>query len=159
MSESVKMVEELLKLPQKLCKTCGMCCKIAIFKGELSYEEVKKLANSTTDEISQIDGARDFLSVFVPLDSIEDAKKINKSFVENILKTTKNSNISFFTCKFLDDNNRCKIHEDRPLFCRMYPIPHEKTIYFDDCGFKEKGIENWDKIKQILTDLENKKNS
>jgi len=159
MSDAVKRVQELLKLPQHMCKMCGICCRIAIFKGGLSYEEVLKLANSNTEKPSQIEGARDFLSIFMPYNSVEEAKKIAPEFVDQLLKAFgKEAKTSFFYCKYLKDN-RCLIHEDRPHLCRMYPIPHEKTFYNPECGFKEQGKKNWEEIENIIRELEAKQNS
>jgi Fe-S-cluster containining protein len=159
MFDSVKRVKELLKLPQHLCKMCGTCCRIAIFKGGLPYEKVVDLANSNTDEPSQIEGAKDFLSIFVPYASVEDAKKVAPEFVDEVInKFGEEVKSGFFYCKFLKDN-KCQIHEDRPLLCRMYPIPHARTLYNPGCGFKEQGIKNWEEIENIIKELEAKQNS
>ncbi len=157
MSDSVDKVQELLKLPQHLCKMCGMCCKIATFKGGLSYEEVLELSQSTTEEFSQVDGARNFLSIFKPYPSVEEAKRAAPEFVEMILqKYGRDAKIAFFCCKFISDDNKCLIHEDRPLLCRMYPIPHERTFYNPSCGFKEQGEKNWQEILEIIKNLQEK---
>ena len=158
MSDNVKRVEELMKLPQHLCNMCGKCCKIASAKGGLSYEELKQLAEDPTAQPSQSEGARDFLSIFVPYESLDDARKISSGFVDVFCERFKDkSNFSLFYCKYLKDN-KCSIHEDRPLLCRMYPIPHEKTLYDPECGFKERGEKNWEEIKNILKSLEEKIN-
>jgi Fe-S-cluster containining protein len=156
MSEILKRVQELLKMPQELCNTCGKCCKIATFKGGLSYEQVKELSVSTTEDPIQVDGAKDFLTIFVPYDSTDDARKISNEFIENTLGTLnkKEGEMTFFYCKFLTENNLCAIHEDRPLLCRMYPIPHERTLYLPECGFAETGRRNWKEIEKILIELE-----
>lgn len=151
----VEKVEQLLKLPQKLCNKCGRCCKIAIFKGGLNYEEVKKIAQSTTDteEEFNIIGARSFLSIFVPFDSVEDVKKHSPEFTNKMIERFGND-ITFFYCKFLSEKNFCLIHEDRPNLCRAYPFPHEKTIYHPGCGFEKQGIENWNEICKIQEEIE-----
>lgn len=159
MSDIAKRVEELLKLPQELCHTCGKCCRIASFKGGLKYEEVLTLSKKTPEdenEAKQIDGAKDFLTIFQPYDSIEEAKEVAPEFVENTLKYLgkKEDEMSFFHCRYIDDNNLCQIHEDRPLLCRMYPIPHERTLFNPGCGFEKKAKENWDEIKKIIKQLE-----
>lgn len=161
MSEYVKKIEELMKLPQHLCKTCGKCCRLATFKGAMKYEQVVELANNQNAEDSQVDGAKDFLSIFVPYETTAQARKIDADFVDTVLKqlNKKDDEMSFFYCKFISDKNLCQIHEDRPLLCRMYPIPHERTLYFSDCGFKQKGIENWAQIKEIVEYLETKSKS
>lgn len=158
MSEIVKKVERLLKLPQELCNTCGKCCKLATFKGGLKHEDVLKLKNSTTEDITQVEGAKDFLTIFEPYKTIQEAKAIDSDFIDRVLVQLgkKEGEMDFYYCKFLGENNLCKIHEDRPSLCRMYPIPHERTLYFKDCGFREKGIENWQKIVDIINELEAK---
>jgi len=158
MSEIVKRVQELLKLPQNLCRMCGKCCRIATFKGALSYEEIKKLAESTTEQASQVEGAKDFLSIFVPYKSREDARKVASEFVDMVLeKFGEDSQVSFFCCKFITDENHCQIHEDRPHLCRMYPIPHERTLYNEGCGFAEQGKKNWQEIQDIINKLESQR--
>jgi len=161
MSDIVKRVEELMKLPQHLCNTCGKCCRMATFKGGLTYEQVKKLAESMDEDPVQVEGARDFLSIFVPYNSTEEARKVEPEFVDETLKRLgkKDDEMSFFYCRYIGDNNLCMIHEDRPALCRMYPFPHEKTLYFKGCGFKEQGEKNWAEIKKILEDLEAKANN
>lgn len=156
MSEAVKRVEKLLKLPQELCKTCGKCCRIATFKGGLHHSQVEKIANGGDNDPSQVQGAIDFLTIFTPYPSIEEARKFASEFVDNTLnKLGRNdSEMSFYYCKYISDDNLCLIHEDRPLLCRMYPIPHERTLYFPGCGFEGKGKANWNEIKNILDSLE-----
>lgn len=158
MSDTVKRVQELLKLSQHLCNMCGKCCRIATFKNGLAYEEIVKLANNKDDDPIQVEGAKDFLSIFTPYESVEEARKICSEFVDRVYsRFGENSTASFFYCKYIDENNKCLIHEDRPLLCRMYPIPHERTFYLPDCGFEEQGKKNWQEIKDIIADLENKK--
>lgn len=147
-------VERLLKMPQDLCKTCGLCCKVASFKGGLTFNEIKQLAQDYSNP-SQADGAKDFLTIFEPIPQ-DEAKKLSPAFVENILMSFegKKEEMSFFRCRFMnDDGNLCLIHEDRPILCRMYPIPHERTFYHPQCGFKEQGQKNWAEIKNIINEL------
>ena len=133
MSEFAKIVEELLKLPQELCKTCGKCCRIATFKGGFDYEQVLELSQKRPDseeEAVQVDGAKDFLTIFVPYESTAKAREFAPQFVDETLAHfgKKDEDMTFFTCKYLGGDNLCMIHEDRPHLCRMYPIPHEKTL-------------------------------
>lgn len=39
-------------------------------------------------------------------------------------------------CKFLDDNNKCMIHDFAiyPILCRVFPTVPE-GLYIDDCGY------------------------
>jgi Fe-S-cluster containining protein len=177
----VQRVEELQKLPQELCKTCGLCCKIATFKWGLTFEEVKALANNKFDvynlgsiffgltpeevkglsekiaEPSQVDGAKDFLTIFEPI-TYDEARETSPEFFEITTTRSKGikAEIGFFKCRFIGDGNLCLIHEDRPLLCRMYPIPHARTFYHASCGFKEQGQKNWQEIEKIILILQAK---
>lgn len=152
----VEKVQELLKLPQELCYMCGKCCRIATFKGGLSYENILELIDDPKTEPSQVDGAKDFLSIFIPYKTHAEARKYANEFVNRAIEEVGHDKLSFFYCKYISDENHCLIHEDRPLLCRMYPIPHSKTLYNPGCGFEKLGKENWDKIQQIIKDLQNK---
>jgi len=159
MSDIVKRVQELLKLPQDLCKTCGKCCRIATFKGGLTAEQLLELSQSspqTEEEAIQVDGAKDFLTIFEPYESTAEARKFAPEFVDKTLELfdKKDDEMSFFTCRYLGDDNLCKIHEDRPHLCRMYPIPHERTLFNPGCGFEARAKENWAEIQEIMNQLE-----
>jgi len=157
---SLERIKQLRDLPQELCNMCGKCCKITAFKDALSYEEVVKLSQSTEEDEFQVRGARDFLSIFIPYNSAEEARKIAPEFVDRIYeKFGKDSKVSFFFCKFLSEQNHCLIYEDRLFLCRIYPIPNESTYYVPGCGFEEQGKKNWQEIKEILNDLEQQKNA
>lgn len=154
---AINKVQELLKLPQHLCNMCGKCCRLATFKGGLSYDEIIELIKNPNEDPEQVQGAKDFLTIFIPYDNIEDVKKISPSFVDRVAKKLgKENKASFFYCKFLDNSGKCAIHEDRPHLCRMYPIPHERTIYLEGCGFEEQGIKNWNEIVNIINELQKK---
>lgn len=159
MSEITERVKELLKLPQELCKTCGKCCRIALFKGGLTYEQVLELSQrnpQSEEEAVQVDGARDFLTIFEPYESTAAARLFAPEFVDRTLVNfnKKDEDMTFFYCKYIGDNNLCMVHEDRPHLCRMYPIPHEKTLFNPGCGFEEKAKENWAEIQAIIRQLE-----
>jgi Fe-S-cluster containining protein len=57
------------KRPQSLCKMCGKCCRFVTIPQ--TFEEVQKLASEGHE------GAKDFLRLFVPYESIEEARKID----------------------------------------------------------------------------------
>lgn len=158
MSEVLKRVKELLNLPQELCNMCGHCCNIATFKGGLSYDEIKKLiANPESDPV-QVDGAKDFLAIFEPYASAEEAKAFSPGFYQSVLDLLgSDTNASFFKCKYIGEDKKCKIHEDRPVLCRMYPIPHSRTLFIPGCGFEKQSKKNWAEIEKIIADLEAKK--
>jgi len=159
MSDIVKRVQELLKLPQELCNTCGKCCRIATFKGGFSYEQVLELSQKnpeSEEEAIQVDGAKDFLTIFAPYKSTAEARLFAPEFVEQTLTLfgKKDDEMTFFTCRYLGDDNLCQIHEDRPHLCRMYPIPHERTLFNPGCGLQEQAQKNWAEIQSILRQLD-----
>lgn len=162
MSELVKRVEELSNLPQHLCNMCGRCCRMATFKGGLSYEEILELSQSEVEDISQVEGAKDFLSIFEPYATLEEAQKISPDFVKNVLdyfsgdsnlSGNLSANPSFFRCKYIGEDNKCMIHETRPDLCRAYPVPHARTFYYPGCGYEEQGKKNWKEISEIINFL------
>ncbi len=151
-----QQVEQLLKLPQHLCKQRGICCKVATFKGSLSFEEIQALAADPNAEGHE--SARDFASIFEPYENQAVVREIASEFVDRVrdfaaAKGQNPDNISFFKCKYVLEDGRCGVHEDRPVGCRVYPFPHKNTIYHPGCGFEKQGLENWQKIEEILVSL------
>lgn len=151
-----KEVERLLKMPQHLCKQRGICCKVATFKGSLSFEEIQALA--ADPEAPGHESARDFASIFLPYESQAHVREIADEFVDRVRDVVEKrgddpDKISFFHCKYVLDDGRCGVHEDRPVGCRMYPFPHKNTIYHPGCGFEQQGGQNWAQIERILEAL------
>jgi Fe-S-cluster containining protein len=151
-----KEVERLLKMPQHLCKQRGICCKVATFKGSLSFKEIQALA--ADPEAAGHESARDFASIFLPYDSQAHVREIASEFVDRVRDVVEKrgddpDKISFFHCKYVLEDGRCGVHEDRPVGCRMYPFPHKNTIYHPGCGFEQQGGQNWAQIERILEAL------
>ena len=152
-----KQVEELLKLPQSLCKQCGQCCNTTIFKYGLSYDEIIEMINNPKTPESQVKGAKDFLSVFEPI-SFEKAQELNYKFTVDILKKLNKpkEQVTFFHCRYLTPDKKCRIHETRPNLCKVYPVVYKDMFYFDGCGYAETARKNWAKVEKILNKLEAK---
>lgn len=109
--------------PQRLCKMCGRCCRVAT--ASFSYEELKKKAAEGDKE------SIDFLGIFKPFESVEAAKAVDKELVENIPDY---ENRTFYTCRFLD-GNLCSKYKDRPNVCDRFPnSPWAVTP--PGCGFE-----------------------
>lgn len=149
-------VSKLMKLPQHLCKQRGMCCKVATFKGSLSYEGIQELAKDP--EAPGHKSAQDFASIFIPYESQDAVREVAGDFVDRIrdFAAEKGQNpdeITFFKCKYVLEDGRCGVHEDRPVGCRVYPFPHRNTLYHPGCGFEQQGKENWSRIATILQKL------
>jgi Fe-S-cluster containining protein len=148
-----KEVEQLMKLPQHLCKQRGICCRVATFKGSLSHSHILALAENP--EAAGHESARDFASVFLPYPSQAHVRELASEFVDRVRTSAESKGqdpdqISFFKCKYVLDDGRCGVHEDRPVGCRVYPFPHKSTIYHPGCGFEQQGGENWGRIQEIL---------
>ena len=93
------------------CNCCGDCCRLAV--SEYSYEQLKQRA-MRGDKFSE-----GFISVFVPFENEEEAKKINPEYFEmlNILVEDK---IYYYYCPKLN-GNLCSDYENRPDICKDFP--------------------------------------
>ena len=149
-------VEGLMKMPQALCKQRGICCRVATFKGSLSYEDICAAAKDQGHENHEM--AADFAAVFLPYPNQAAVREIADEFVDRVRASavSKGNNpdeVSFFHCKYVMDDGRCGVHEDRPVGCRTYPFPHKNTIFHPGCGFESQGRANWQRIEEILASL------
>jgi len=137
--------------PQELCKMCGKCCRVATTKD--SYKVLlEKQANGDIE-------ASDFLRIFEPFETIEDARKESAEIVDNILKrSSKNpEDITFYKCRYLRDDNKCGDYENRPLLCKLCPLT-PWSIVPPDCGFEAWLEEQKElKIKEIKHQKDNLK--
>ncbi len=145
-----------MKMPQHLCKQRGICCRVATFKGSLSYAQI--LALAANPEADGHESARDFASVFLPYDSQAQVRTLASEFVDRVRDFAQSKGqdpdqVSFFKCKYVLEDGRCGVHEDRPVGCRVYPFPHKSTIYHPGCGFEQQGAQNWARIEEILAVL------
>jgi Fe-S-cluster containining protein len=148
-------VEQLMNMPPSLCKQRGICCQVAVFKGLRSHPEL--LAMRQQDDM---DGemARDFASIFIPYATQAEVIAQAPVFVEAIRQTAIKQGqdpytVGFYHCTYVQADGRCGVHEDRPIGCRKYPIPHHKTLYHPGCGYEATGKRNWARIEEILKQL------
>lgn len=123
----------LAKRPQSLCNMCGKCCRVVTTS--TPYLKLKQMARRKEQ------AAVDFLSIFVPYDSIEAARKVDASIVDNIINSLKEDgnydeqNMTFYYCKYLLDNNLCSNYENRPTLCRHFPSS-PWAIVPPGCGYE-----------------------
>ena len=113
----------LERRPQRLCLMCGKCCRIAT--SSIPYDEMVKRAEEGDKE------AVEFLEIFRPLESIEEAKKLDKEIVENIPDY---EHRTFYTCRFLKDN-LCTRYETRYGVCKRFPSSPWAVVP-PGCGFE-----------------------
>lgn len=94
------------------CGRCANCCKLAT--SEFSYEQLKQKA-ARGDKFS-----RDFVSVFVPYQTEEDAKLANPEYFELLNNLMEDQKIYYYYCPRLVGNS-CSIYENRPDICKDFP--------------------------------------
>ncbi len=132
---SKRQIDDFYKECQ--CVGCGVCCKFAV--SEFSYDELKIKAQNGDNYASQ------FLSVFVPYNSVDEVKDIYPEYVE-LLNKEADSNYYFYHCPQVTKDNRCSDYENRPQICRDFP---DNPIAFlpKNCGYN-----NW-KLKSESVSL------
>ena len=137
----------LAKRPQHLCHMCGKCCRVVTTS--LSYAELKQMEQDGDK------GAVDFLSLFVPYDSIESARNVDAGVVDNIINRLKSDGsfdekeITFYGCKYLQDNNLCSRYETRLDLCKHCPSTPWSVVP-PVCGFEGWLFWQREEIKQKI---------
>lgn len=130
--------EQYLGVKYPACKMTGQCCRLAT-PSLPAVELLKKAAEGDSF-------ARDFLCLFEPYNSIEQARSLAPELVERALIQAKKSpkfksvdQVVFFCCRYLKGKNECMVYEDRPQLCRDYPDTPFLLMH-PGCAF-----ENWSK--------------
>lgn len=137
----------LSQRPQSLCKMCGRCCRVATTS--IPYSELKRLAEQGDKP------AIDFLSIFVPYSSIEEARSVDSEIVDNIIERLSQDgnydekNTTFYYCQYIQDNNLCSNYENRPLLCQHCPST-PWSIVPPGCGFEGWLFMKREEIKQKI---------
>lgn len=137
----------LNKRPQHLCHMCGKCCRVVTTS--TPYKKLMEMANFGDK------GAKDFLSLFVPFNSIEDARKVDSEIVDNIINRLiddgkyHENEITFYTCKYLQDDNLCSRYETRLDLCKHCPSS-PWSIVPPGCGFEGWLFWQREEIKQKI---------
>ncbi len=123
-------IEEINSLKENYhCEKCAACCRLA--SSEFSYEELKMRAKDG-DIFSQ-----QFVSVFVPYENKEDARKFYPEFFDLLKEKYKNdSGIHFYYCPKLGEDNLCTDYENRPDICRDFPN-NPLVIFPKGCGYRK----------------------
>lgn len=138
------MSEFIETRPQRLCLMCGRCCRCATtFQ---SYEQLQKLAQEGDDS------AKDFLSIFEPYPSLDEARKVDALIVDNLLTCLETcieqpEDIKLYRCKYIQDNNLCGRYQDRPALCGRFPTS-PWSIIPPGCGYEGYLFQCREEIKQ-----------
>ncbi len=110
------------------CNKCGACCKLAV--SEYSYIQLKQRA-MRGDKFSE-----EFVSVYVPIESEEEAKAIDPEYFELLNVLVQEDKIYYYRCTKLGEDNLCTIYEDRPNICKDFPHNPLKLLP-SKCSFNE----------------------
>ena len=121
---------EINKLRDKYqCNRCAACCKLA--SSEFSFEELKERAKN--GDIF----AKDFISIFVPYENIDEARAQYPEFFDLLKKKYNSDNgIYFYHCPKIGKDNLCSDYENRPNICRDFPN-NPLVIFPKDCGYRK----------------------
>lgn len=109
------------------CNRCANCCKLAT--SEYSYTQLKQRA-LRGDKFS-----KDFVSVFVPYATEEEAQKANPEYFELLNKLLEDQKIYYYYCPKLEGNS-CSDYENRPDICKDFPHNPLKLLP-STCSFNE----------------------
>ena len=122
-----KLNEILAYRAQFNCTGCATCCNLAC--SEFSPEELKEKAQNGDNFAQQ------FLSVFIPYNSKEEAREVYPEYIE-LLEKNKEYDVYFYHCPKLTEDKRCSDYENRPQICRDFP-DNPLSILPDTCGYKK----------------------
>ena len=154
-----KLLDKYLKnRPQRLCHMCGKCCRLSTTSR--TYKELKKLVREGDE------GATEFLRVFEPYSSIDEARKASKETVDNIVEALLENDaydetqLTFYKCRYIQDDNLCGIYKDRPELCERFPSTPWAVVP-PGCGFegwlfqqREEKKQNIRRMKEDILSLE-----
>lgn len=127
------------------CSRCAACCKLAT--SEYSYDQLKQRA-MRGDKFS-----RDFVSVFVPYSTEEEARNANPEFFKLLEDTMKDNRVYYYYCPKLDGNT-CTIYENRPQICKDFPHNPLKLLP-QTCAYNEwkKSVAKQSMLLKAKTDI------
>lgn len=145
---------EATGVPLPQCKMQGCCCRGA----SPSTPYFKLLEKAAQGDPF----ARDFFSIFIPHKSHEAAREVVPGLVERTLIASRKDeafasedDVVFYHCRYIGEDNKCQIWEDRPQLCRAYPdTPF--VVFAPNCAFEPwaKAVrEKFQAMKDELSDL------
>lgn len=149
---------ELLKVNFPMCSTCGQCCKCAS-PSTAAHNLLQKAAEGN-------EFARDFFNLFTPYESVDEAKKLFPHTVERSFAASEKSDsqvlpqdVVFYKCRYLSDDNKCTVYEDRSQLCRDYP-DSPFLVFAKGCSYEEWSVtcrKKYAELQSQLKDLHQKK--
>ena len=149
--------EAILGVPKPpCCNLKAACCSIST-PSIPAAQLFEAAAHGTLPEKST---AQDFLSVFVPHKTHQAARDFypeDPSHVDRVLALAAGSDLKatitpdevvFYHCRYLDEQRRCKVYEDRPEFCRNYPTS-PMNLLVKGCGYEAWARQCRDKLRTL----------
>ena len=141
---------------KKICKKCGKCCRL--ISSTKSYEQL------CADAKSGDSAAINFLKLFLPYETLEDAIKIDSQLVDTVIEMNKRVygpavQTYFYRCRYINFENECMAYDMRPKLCRQYPknefIPVPCGCSYEGYSFlvREKVKAKVRKAKEELLDI------
>jgi Fe-S-cluster containining protein len=133
-----------------MCHKCGKCCRSATTYN--SHSKLLELVEQGDKE------AIDFLEIFEPYQSIEDARLVEPEQVEQVLKVVESredmkvEDVTFYHCRYVTPEGLCGIYERRPRCCREAP-GHGWAVMPPGCGFEGWQFQQREKQKRMIRDL------
>ena len=121
-----KLNEILAYRSQFKCNGCATCCNLAC--SEYSPEELKQKADNGDKFATQ------FLSIFIPYNSKEEARQVYPEYIE-LLEENGENEVYFYHCPKLTEDKKCSDYENRPQICRDFP-DNPLSILPKSCGWK-----------------------
>ncbi|MEM0950811.1 MAG: YkgJ family cysteine cluster protein [Cyanobacteria bacterium P01_H01_bin.74] len=141
--------KKLEPLPD-LCHKSGRCCKSAT-----TFHSQKKLMEMAENGEKE---AIDFLSVFKPYKSIEDAREVVPEQVKQVLEVVEKrkdmsvEDLTFYYCEHVSPEGVCTIYERRPRCCREAPNNGWSAMP-PGCGFEGWQFEQREKQRRLVRDM------
>jgi Fe-S-cluster containining protein len=133
-----------------LCHKCGRCCRSATTVN--NYQTLLKMVEAGEQE------AIDFLSIFEPFSSIEEARKVVPDQVDQVLQVVatrddmKLDEVTFYHCRYVTEEGLCGIYERRPRCCKDAPY-HGWSLMPPGCGFEGWQFEQRERQKSEIRKL------
>ncbi|MBO7672110.1 YkgJ family cysteine cluster protein [bacterium] len=129
-----------------ICSRCGKCCRL--LPSGKSYAELCSLAEKGDKTASN------FLKLFLPHKSIDDALLIDENYVKQTAALNKKKfgndyETYFYYCRYLNDDNTCKVYDMRPKLCKNYP-KNAFTVIPEDCAYEGYLFEARENIKKYV---------
>lgn len=133
-----------------LCHKCGRCCKSAT-----TYTSLPDLERRVKEGDKE---ASEFLRIFEPYNSIEEAQQVVPEQVNRILEEIKQrddmtlEDTTFYHCRYVTPEGICGIYETRPRCCQEAP-GHGWSMMPPGCGFEGWQFQQREQHKQSIRHL------